>query len=470
MFKSKILLRLKGVDMLACQQLANELRRVKQTPIRVAEDCAGFGPCMAALSAMGVACEGVWASEINRRLHTTLEGQGYSCILCDVNQRDFQPSSFTSTDAGGVQRAFGKIDDVDIFLAGVSCRPWSMHGSRRGWSHPEAKTLLSALKTVVCCEPKIWLLENVRGLQLGPWYPQVQDMLNSLRSYSWEVFPLNSRNYGLPQSRERLFFIGLRRDIFTNPLASLSSIRSCLENIEQLTRPCGPVVGFLQAKGLPVQKQVSAQAEPLCKACDLEVAAAQDEPRARPQHPCHCFACRRGHMQCHWRGRLRQTLSSAWFRKKHAAYLRAIKQASKNKPLKRFPDYFLVANSIGLAASRAVRSPRERTLLSLLSRITHLFADDVIVDLSQSVHRARFRLDGCAPTLTTSCSRLFLPNFGVCLDSLQCLSLQGIEQHMIRAASLSATERFRLAGNAISIPVLSSLLVAGLRELESVPK
>ena len=175
-------------------------------------------------------------------------------------------------------------------------------------------------------------------------------------------------------------------------------------------------------------------------------------------------------MQCHWRGRLRQTLSSAWFRKKRAAYLRAIKQASKNKPLKRFPDYFLVANSIGLAASRAVRSPRERTLLSLLSRITHLFADDVIVDLSQSVHRARFRLDGCAPTLTTSCSRLFLPNFGVCLDSLQCLSLQGIEQHMIRAASLSATERFRLAGNAISIPVLSSLLVAGLRELESVPK
>ena len=95
----------------------------------------------------------------------------------------------------------------------------------------------------------------------------------------------------------------------------------------------------------------------------------------------------------------------------------------------------------------------------------HLFNDNVVIDLSQNAHRARLRSDGCIPALTTSGRKLFFPKYAFFLSAQQSLCLQGIEEHMINCTDLSTAAVYRAAGNAISVPVLSALLVVILQEL-----
>lgn len=223
---------------------------------------------------------------------------------------------------------------------------------------------------------------------------------------------------------------------------------------------------FLKGVGLPVHRQLEGggASTDVCELCALRPAAFRKQ--TCPKHTCHCRICRKDGslLGCKWRQRLRTCLRPKSFKRNQVKFLNKAKAAMKQPTLQKVPDYFELAARQSLATSK-IKSPRERCLLNLLSQMHCLMLDGVVIDLSQSFHRARYRVDGCTPTLTAQCSRLYLPACAHFLSAAQCLALQGIEANMLAGAGLTLAEQFKLAGNAISVPVLRALVAAILGEL-----
>lgn len=103
---------------------------------------------------------------------------------------------------------------VDLLVGGAPCQAFSLVGKRRGFDDTRGTLFREFARVVKECQPKVFIFENVRG------------MLNHNKGVTWDVIKktfeddlhydihfqiLNSRNYGIPQNRERLFCIGFRK-------------------------------------------------------------------------------------------------------------------------------------------------------------------------------------------------------------------------------------------------------------------
>jgi len=98
-----------------------------------------------------------------------------------------------------------------------------------------------------------------------------------------------------------------------------------------------------------------------------------------------------------------------------------------------------------------------------------MFIDKAILDMSQSINRSSFRSDGLVPTLTTTCGSLFVPKYGAYLSGRQCLALQGLNPHILNLTGLSEDNLHELAGNAMSVPVIRTVMYAAVSQLRASP-
>lgn len=124
-------------------------------------------------------------------------------------------------------------DDIDVVTGGFPCQDFSVSGKRNGFdsqvSHdggkrhddqPSVETrgqLYMWMKEVIeITKPKVFVAENVKGLTS---LNDVKDIIKKdFESVGYHVFDpqvLHSGNYGVPQTRERVIFIGLRIDALT---------------------------------------------------------------------------------------------------------------------------------------------------------------------------------------------------------------------------------------------------------------
>lgn len=109
--------------------------------------------------------------------------------------------------------------DFDAIIGGSPCQPFSLaNTTKKGESHPYFPTFSRFFDVVLQLKPSVFLLENVRGLLtkkfVGYFQKQIQRVVND---YNVEYQVLNAVNYGVPQKRERLFVIGIRKDLGIKP-------------------------------------------------------------------------------------------------------------------------------------------------------------------------------------------------------------------------------------------------------------
>lgn len=105
---------------------------------------------------------------------------------------------------------------VDLFVGGAPCQAFSMRGKRGGFEDTRGSLFREFARVVIECEPKVFIFENVKG------------MLNHDRGRTWSVIKrtfeqdcgyqvyfqvLNSKDYGVPQSRERIYCIGFKSPV-----------------------------------------------------------------------------------------------------------------------------------------------------------------------------------------------------------------------------------------------------------------
>lgn len=175
--------------------------------IKIFETFAGIGGGSFALKKCGIPFECVGYSEINQ-----------TAIKCyDKNHRNCK-------NYGDIEKInFNEVPDFDLLLGGFPCQDVSINGKKdlSGGRTVLVYKLIECLKTK---KPKYFLFENVGGIYSKQFKPFLDNILNEFSNCGYEVYHklLNSSEYGIKQNRDRVWFIGVRKDIdfiftFPNP-------------------------------------------------------------------------------------------------------------------------------------------------------------------------------------------------------------------------------------------------------------
>ncbi len=111
-----------------------------------------------------------------------------------------------------------RSDEVDVIIGGPPCQGFSVSGKRM-IDDERNKLYKSFVELVSDIKPKVFVMENVPGLIRlfkGIVGEQVLEDFTNI-GYTVKKQVLSADNYGVPQQRKRVFFVGLNNDYFTNP-------------------------------------------------------------------------------------------------------------------------------------------------------------------------------------------------------------------------------------------------------------
>lgn len=109
---------------------------------------------------------------------------------------------------------------VDILVGGSPCQSFSSVGSKAGLDDTRGTLFYDFARLVKEIKPKVFIYENVRNLinhDKGNTWKVIKDVFDSLGyHYEWKI--LDAKDYGIPQTRRRLFVIGnLKEKVFNFP-------------------------------------------------------------------------------------------------------------------------------------------------------------------------------------------------------------------------------------------------------------
>lgn len=123
----------------------------------------------------------------------------------------------TRIEYGDINDLVDQIPPHDVLLAGFPCQPFSMMGGQKGFQDERGTLFFTIEKILKAHKPKIIVLENVRNLRThnnGRTLNKMLTILQEKLGYTVHYDVLNSADYGLPQTRRRIFMVGFLNDYF----------------------------------------------------------------------------------------------------------------------------------------------------------------------------------------------------------------------------------------------------------------
>ena len=156
---------------------------------------AGLGAFRLALESFGAEC--VFSSEINKAVRKVYAKNFGEVTVGDITKVDET-----------------EIPDHDILCAGFPCQAFSISGKQLGFEDSRGTLFFDVARIVRAKRPRVVFLENVRQFAShdgGNTLKVVQNTMEDL-GYSFHQKVLNAVDYGIPQSRERIYMICFRKD------------------------------------------------------------------------------------------------------------------------------------------------------------------------------------------------------------------------------------------------------------------
>lgn len=117
------------------------------------------------------------------------------------------------------------LNQVDLLVGGAPCQAFSIVGNRLGFEDTRGTLFSEFARIINECKPKVFIFENVQGLYNHDNGKTWKIISNTFRKYcGYKIFfrRLNSKNYGIPQHRERLYCVGFKEDadfLFPAPIS-----------------------------------------------------------------------------------------------------------------------------------------------------------------------------------------------------------------------------------------------------------
>ena len=181
--------------------MANEISELIQAP-RLISLFSGCGGLDLGFEKAGFAR--VWANDFDADAQAV-----YALNLGEIDGRDI-------LDVGE-----DEIPDGEILTAGFPCQPFSNAGNRKGVHDSRGLLYKECLRVIESKMPKVIVFENVKGL-LSTKYSDGRNLvdvitedLSKVGEIGYDVVYklLNASDYGVPQNRQRVFFVGVRKDL-----------------------------------------------------------------------------------------------------------------------------------------------------------------------------------------------------------------------------------------------------------------
>lgn len=129
-----------------------------------------------------------------------------------------------------------QIPDHDLLAAGFPCQPFSMAGHQKGFADPRGSLFQEVVRILRDKNPQTFLLENVKNLKnhnKGETFKTILYFLKNELGYDVHYKILNSKDFGLPQNRERIYIVGFKKETdfeFPEPIKLQLKIADILEN------------------------------------------------------------------------------------------------------------------------------------------------------------------------------------------------------------------------------------------------
>ena len=204
--------------------------------MKVGTDFSGIGAPEMALKYLGIDFDSVFACEIDKYARQSF-------------QQLHKPKTFYNDIT---TRNHKEVEQLDLYVAGFPCQAFSMAGKRKGFEEARGTLFFNVAEFIQINQPKVFILENVKGLlshDKGNTFQTIVDILSngggtqngqiSLDVFEdglgyhiyWQV--LNTKDYGIPQNRERIFIVGFkdfREFSFPKPLELKLRLKDILQD------------------------------------------------------------------------------------------------------------------------------------------------------------------------------------------------------------------------------------------------
>ena len=181
--------------------------------MKIGTDFSGIGAPEMALKYLGINFDSIFACEIDKYARQSFEQlHNPQTFYNDITARNHK-----------------EVEQLDLYVAGFPCQTFSMAGKRKGFEETRGTLFFNVAEFIKENKPKTFILENVKGLlshDKGRTFQTIVDILSngggtqngqiSLDMFEdglgyhiyWKV--LNTKNYGIPQNRERIFIVGFK--------------------------------------------------------------------------------------------------------------------------------------------------------------------------------------------------------------------------------------------------------------------
>lgn len=142
----------------------------------------------------------IWANEFDVSILETYKINHPNTYLCNSNIKDIDVID---------------IPDCDGFIGGPPCQAWSEAGRGLGLEDERGMVFFDYIRLIKGKQPKFFLIENVKGIINEKNEPVFQTFIYLLQKagYNINYTLLDAINYRIPQNRERIFIIGIRKDL-----------------------------------------------------------------------------------------------------------------------------------------------------------------------------------------------------------------------------------------------------------------
>lgn len=171
------------------------------TKLRVVELFGGIGACSKALKRLKIDFEIVDYVEIDKYAVKSFNA---------LHNTNFETQDICSWNK--------KLKDIDLVIHGSPCQDISLMGVQKGAdknSGTRSSLMYETVRIVDMLKPKFIIWENVKNLLSKKHKHNFDNYLESMKELGYNNYykVLNARDYGIPQNRERVFTISIRKDI-----------------------------------------------------------------------------------------------------------------------------------------------------------------------------------------------------------------------------------------------------------------
>jgi DNA (cytosine-5)-methyltransferase 1 len=142
----------------------------------------------------------IWANEYDKSIWETYQ-KNHKGVYLDKRSITDVPTN--------------EVPECDGIIGGPPCQSWSEAGSMRGIGDKRGQLFYDFIRILADKQPKFFLAENVSGMLLDTHKSALENIKNMFREcgYNLSFQMLNVSDYGVPQDRKRVFFVGYRSDL-----------------------------------------------------------------------------------------------------------------------------------------------------------------------------------------------------------------------------------------------------------------